>query len=108
MSRYPLAFGRLLCVLDRSLAPPVEIAVVGGRADVRTAALRDAALRAFLRNRTITGREPDDTVGRIPVLEGREARGGVPTAYLCRQYACREPVTAPDDLSRQIEEARKE
>ncbi len=106
MSRYPSAFGRLLCVLDRSLAPPVEIAVVGDRADERTRALRAAALAPFLRNRTVTGRAPGASVEGVPVLEGRDARDGAPTAYLCRGYSCRQPVTEPDDLARQIEEAR--
>ncbi len=34
----------------------------------------------------------------IALLEGREAVGGEATAYLCRQFACERPVTAPREL----------
>ncbi len=99
------AFGRLLSALDRSLAAPVEIAIVGPRADPRTQDLLRAALAPFLRNRTTVGREPGDDVHGVPVLEGREARGGTPTAWVCQAYACREPTTDAETLARQLEEA---
>jgi uncharacterized protein YyaL (SSP411 family) len=45
----------------------------------------------------------------IPLLAGRDARSE-PTAYVCEHYACRAPVTDPDELREQIDaalEARK-
>jgi hypothetical protein len=41
----------------------------------------------------------------IPLLEGREAVGGKPTAYVCRNYACELPVTDRAALARQLEDA---
>ncbi len=106
LARYGPAFGRLLCALDRSLAPPVEIAIIGERADPATRALLDTALARFLRNRTIAGRSPGEEAGRVPVLEARDMRDGRPTAYLCRDYVCQEPVTTPEALVLQLEEIR--
>jgi len=41
----------------------------------------------------------------IPLLAGREAVGGKPTAYVCRNYACDLPVTDRAGLARQLDQA---
>jgi uncharacterized protein YyaL (SSP411 family) len=98
MRRFPTAFGRALSVLDRWLAAPVELAVVGDPDDPRTQRLAATGLKRFHRNFTLAGRAPGDPPGGIPVLEGRDALGGAPTAYLCQRYACRIPVGEPEAL----------
>jgi uncharacterized protein YyaL (SSP411 family) len=103
MRRFPTAFGRLLSVLDRSLAPPVELAVVGDREDPRTGELGAVAFEGFHRNITVTGREPGEEVRGMPLLEGRSTLGDAPTAYLCRAYACELPVTDPQALRRRFD-----
>ena len=32
----------------------------------------------------------------IPLLSYRVMRGGVPTAYICHDFACKLPVTTPE------------
>jgi uncharacterized protein YyaL (SSP411 family) len=103
MQRYPTAYGRGLSVLDQSLAPPVELAIVGDRADSRTADLRAVGLGGFHRNLTVTGRAPGEVVSGVPVLEGRDAVDERPTAYLCRGYECRLPVTEAAALEAQLD-----
>src|SRR5207245_1174021 len=39
----------------------------------------------------------------IPLLQSREAIGGKPTAYVCRNYACELPVTDRESLARQLD-----
>jgi len=102
MRRFPTAFGRLLSALDRSLAEPVEIAVVGRRGDEDTRTLLARSLSPFHRNRTVAGKAPGSTVEGVPVLEGRDAMDGRATAYVCRGYACRAPTTDPDELDAQM------
>ena len=92
MARFPAAFGRLLTVLDRTIADPVEIAIVGARDDARTIELHQAALSPYMPNRTIAGTAPgEDLPHRLPLLEGRD-RGPAPAAYVCERYACKAPV----------------
>ena len=102
MAGFPAAFGHLLGALDRTLADPVEIAIVGARDDTRTLELLEAALRPYLPNRTIAGAAPGETLSRtLPVLEGR--LGGVePAAYVCERYACKAPVSDPIALEEQL------
>ncbi len=107
MRRYPTAFGRALSVLDRSLAPPVELAIVGDRNDSRTAELRAVGLGGFHRNFTITGRAPGEVVSGVPVLEGRDGVDQRPTAYLCRGYACELPVTDAAALAAQMDQTAR-
>jgi uncharacterized protein len=35
----------------------------------------------------------------VPLLGGRFAMDGRPTAYVCRNFACRQPVTEPEALA---------
>jgi uncharacterized protein len=44
----------------------------------------------------------DPSRSAIPLLEGRIAIDGRPTAYVCRQFACRLPVTDPAALAAQL------
>ena len=102
MARFPAAFGRLLSVLDRTVADPVEIAIVGARDDARTLALLQAALKPYIPNRTIAGTVPGEGLPhRLPVLEGRD-RGAEPAAYVCERYACKAPVSNPVALAAQL------
>ncbi|MCH7992180.1 MAG: thioredoxin domain-containing protein [Gemmatimonadetes bacterium] len=92
MARYGPAFGRMLSVLDRTISDPIEIAIVGGD-DEATAALIQAAHTDFLAHAVIVGRKDGDAPAGIPLLEGRDMVDGQPTVYVCRRYACRNPVT---------------
>jgi uncharacterized protein YyaL (SSP411 family) len=102
---YPLAFGRLLSVASRRLMTPVEVAVVGPRADAATGALARAALEPWLPQRVLVGAEEEERLPfPVPLLESRPMRGGRPTAYVCSGFACKEPVNDVEGVKRQLEE----
>ena len=103
LARYPSAFGRLLSSLDRTVGPPIEVAIIGDRSDPATSALLAAALAPFLPNRTVAGMASGEALDHaLPLLAGRTALDGVSTAYLCEAYSCRAPVTTPEALTEQL------
>ena len=102
LMRFGPAFGRMLSVADRSLAPPLEVAIVGDPSDPRTRRLIQAAHSVPVRNLTIVGGPPGEKVTGIPLLEGQRTVVENPTAYVCREYVCDLPVTEPDQLSNQM------
>jgi uncharacterized protein YyaL (SSP411 family) len=90
VARAPTAFGWALCAIDLHLSPPRELAIVGGAgSDVAR-----AALRAFDPNAVIAFGPADD----VPLLAGKTLVDGLPAVYVCERFACRAPVTDPDDL----------
>jgi uncharacterized protein YyaL (SSP411 family) len=102
LERYGPAFGRMLSVLDRTLAEPVEVAIIGRRENEATRALVEAAQRRFHRNLTIVGRIDGDTVAGIPLLEGRDLVLGRSAAYVCRRYVCQLPRTDPEAVAAEL------
>ncbi len=102
MARFPSAFGRLLSVADSYLEPGLEVAIVGSPEDPATRALLDVVHGRYLPHRVVTGGVPADLPFPTPLLEGRTQLDGLPTAYVCRGYRCREPVTEPAALAAQL------
>ena len=99
--RYPTAFGQWLIGLQLALAEIEEIAVVGDPGAADTAALLDV-VRSRYRPTAVTALAADPGHSRVPLLGGREARDGRATAYVCRDFACRQPVTEPAELAAQL------
>jgi uncharacterized protein YyaL (SSP411 family) len=46
--------------------------------------------------------------GNPALLRDRGLVNGSPTAYFCKHFTCQLPVTSPDELMAQLENARKE
>ncbi len=104
MGQQPLAFGRMLCALDFHLNAGQEIAIVGDPSDEETSALLAEVWRRYLPNSVLASAAPADTAAQalVPLLAGRPQVGGRATAYVCRNYACRLPVTDAAALAGQL------
>ncbi|MCW2901636.1 MAG: hypothetical protein JWO67_3901 [Streptosporangiaceae bacterium] len=92
-----------LAVAEAHLCGPVEIAVVGGADDERTRALHRTALMASAPGAVVTVGRPDADRPAVPLLEGRGLVDGAPAAYVCRDFACRLPVTRPEELAAELQ-----
>ena len=101
-AKAPLAFGRLLAALDFELGRPVELAVIGARADPQARRLLDVARRHYLPNRLLAVATDGDGHG-IPLLADRHQLNGAVTAYLCEGFVCQSPTTDPAELEQQLE-----
>jgi uncharacterized protein YyaL (SSP411 family) len=108
LGRAPTGFGHALSGLDLYLGPSHEVAIVGSMEEPATTALADEVLAArFLPNTVLAIGEPDDDDASeaIALLRDRPQVDGLPTAYVCRRFACRLPVTTSEDLADQLLEA---
>ena len=99
--RYPTAFAQWLIGLELALADIDEIAIVGPPRESDTRALLEV-VRSTYRPSTVVAVAEDAAASRIPLLHAREMRDGRPTAYVCRGFACRQPVTDPTALAEQL------
>jgi hypothetical protein len=99
MTQRPRAFCKSLCVVDFLLEGPVELALVGTPGDAGYEALRAAVGRRYLPNRIVAHHDPAaGAAPELPLLEGKGLVGGKAALYVCRDFACRAPVTDPAEL----------
>jgi hypothetical protein len=91
LTRAPSAFGWGLVALDQHLAPHREIAIAGPPA----APVALAALERAAPTDVIAFGPADD----VPLVAGRGLVGGEAAVYLCERFACRLPVTDPQELA---------
>ena len=86
---HPLAFGHLLRAIDFALAPVREVALAGDDVGPLARVVRGR----FLPHVVLAG-----GAGDVPLLEGRTPVEGRAAAYVCERFACKLPVTSPDEL----------
>jgi uncharacterized protein YyaL (SSP411 family) len=98
LGEHPTAFAFLLGALDRWLAAPVEVAIVGPPDHPATQALRREVTSRYLPN-VVSLCTPAGTAGDLSaLLADRPLVDGEPAAYVCERYVCQRPVTAPEEL----------
>jgi uncharacterized protein YyaL (SSP411 family) len=104
MLKQPLAFGHLLCALDDFVGPMDEVAIVGETDAEGTRALLNVARHAYRPRMVLAQAASGDaeTQAVVPLLANRPLVDDQPTAYVCRGFVCRQPVTQPDELLLQL------
>ncbi len=106
MLRFPTAFGHLLGCADMELYGAIEVALVGEMSSASFKALERTAAERYVPSLVLAG-GPPRAHSTIKLLVDRPLVDGKPTAYVCRGYTCDKPVTDPEDLSDQLENAAK-
>lgn len=93
----PRAYLKMLCAADFVLNPPKEIALVGNRDSEGVRAFVSSLHERFIPNKVIAVADSSNgaarLAGRIPLLDGKTLVRELPTAYVCRDYACQQPAT---------------
>ncbi len=95
LSRYPTGFAQWLVALAFALSKPKEIAIIGepGQGDVNEML---AVVRGAYRPFQVTAVGGKDSI--VPLLAGRKQLGGKATAYVCENFACKQPVNEVKEL----------
>ena len=105
LGRAPAATGHWLGALDFYVSLPREIVIVGPASDPATTSMLDEVSQRFMPNRVLVGvSDPaNPPLKDSPLLEQRVMQNGLPTAYVCENYACQLPVTEPAALAAQLD-----
>jgi hypothetical protein len=98
LDRHPLAFAWWLVALDLFVSGIAEVAIVG-RADHPATAALVAVANAGYRPRQVVTCTADPHASGIALLQARFPLEGRSTAFVCRDFACRQPVTEPAALA---------
>jgi uncharacterized protein len=104
MARYPTAFGHLLGCADMEINGAIEVALIGNINDAGFKALERAVAEQYVPSLVLAG-GASTSDSTVKLLSDRPLIDGEQTAYVCRGYTCDRPVTAPDELSAQLESA---
>jgi len=93
----------MLAGLSAWHATAMQIVVVDGSGG---AALRDEIARHYLPFAVtvpvVPGERQSAMASAMPYVAAMQAHGGAATAYVCRDFACRAPVTAPEALAAEL------
>jgi uncharacterized protein len=102
LERQPAQFGRMLAAVDRALGEPIDAVIAGDGDDPGVVALSRAAATPYQPDLVIAPLSPGDAMAAWPLFEGKTARDGQATAYVCRGYACEEPTHDPERVVAQV------
>ena len=103
MLEMPAAHHHLLCAVSSELMPPTEVAIIGKHEAPATRALLEAVRGKYLPGHLVVLAATDGSEGamiEIPLLRNKSALAGKPTAYVCQNYVCRQPVHTPEELQK--------
>jgi uncharacterized protein len=98
VGRYPTAFSNWLSAMHLAVEGIDELAIVG-----RSGELASVASERYRPNVVLAAAD-DPSRSAVPLLDGRVLVDGRPTAYVCRNFACRLPVIDPQALREQLDE----
>jgi uncharacterized protein YyaL (SSP411 family) len=102
LARYPTGFASWLSAAALTVQGIVELAIVGDPDEPATRALLGEARRGEPPNLVVAiSANPDASA--VPLLHDRTRIDGHPTAFVCRDFACRLPVTDPAALRDQLD-----
>ncbi|NLI13239.1 MAG: thioredoxin domain-containing protein [Peptococcaceae bacterium] len=104
ISKHPWGYTHFLSGIDLMLGPAREIVIAGKSGEADTEAMLSAVRRAFIPE-TAAVFHPAGESGKgiekaAPFVKEQLPVNGKATAYICQNYACREPVTDPEELAR--------
>jgi uncharacterized protein len=102
IAHYPNAFGRWLSVADFALGEGKQVAIIGSLSDDRTKALIGEIRRIYHPNLVVAAATYPPPDGTPALLADRPLVDGRPTAYVCEGFVCRQPVTSPEEIRKQI------
>jgi hypothetical protein len=108
LQRNPTALSEMLLALDFRTDTPKEIIIVAKESASEAEPFLKRLRATFLPNRILTVVTEGDSIEEhaklVPLVEGKIARGGKATAYVCERQVCDLPTSDPEIFAKQITE----
>jgi uncharacterized protein YyaL (SSP411 family) len=101
-ARYPTAFGKWLSAADFALTPTREVAILGNPLHSQTQTLVDAVWSTYRPNLVMARSDLPLQPGSPPLLDDRPLQNELPTAYVCQNFVCQQPVNSAEELQGQL------
>jgi len=98
---YPMAYGKWLCAFDFAVNPTIEVAILS-TSDPQSDVLIQKLWGAFHPNLVAAISSYPASPNAPPLLHNRPLLNGNPTAFVCQNHICQQPVDTPDALSAQL------
>ena len=104
MTNYPAALAHWLNCLDYYSGQPKEIVVIGDKDNELTLDLIQVVHSLFIPNKVVVVTDPTSLVewDHLPLMDAKVAINGLPTAYVCENYACKLPTHSVSDFREQL------
>ena len=97
LAQHPMAFAQWLSALELAHAGITEVAIIGDADDPRTQRLVRTASRGYIPFRVLAVTAAPST-SAVSLVRLRFTLHGRPTAFVCRDFSCRQPVHEPEAL----------
>ncbi len=103
----PEAYSQFLIALDFILGPSHEVVIAGEESNPRTQAFLRTVRSRFIPNKVLAfhpaDRKKAAAIERlIPFIENQLPVKDKPTAYVCKNYVCKFPITEISELEKQL------
>ncbi len=105
LAQTPRALPMMLAALSMSLASSQEVVIVGLPGDEQTEPLQSALATRYLPFAVVVPVPPgkqERLASTLPAIGAMKPVDGRATAYVCRDFACQQPTTDPDELLRLV------
>lgn len=100
VSRHPSGYSYFMMALQLYLTPPTHVVIAGDETHLNTQAMLDLAGSTFLPDASVIyNRESADESSLFPYVSDQKAINGVPTAYICQNFACQAPIQEINKLA---------
>lgn len=101
--RYPTAFSFWLSAADFAIGPVQEVAILGATDDPKRQALIETLWGAYRPNLVAAISTYPLPEGSPPLLAERPLRDGQPTAYVCQNFVCKQPVNVVGEFRSELD-----
>jgi uncharacterized protein YyaL (SSP411 family) len=101
-ARYPTSFANWLSAIHYAIGPVREVAILGDPNDEQTQSLSEILWTNYLPDTVVAQSVFPPPPNAPPLVLDRPLLEGRPTAYVCENFVCLQPVNDPQELKEQL------